>query len=281
MSRTHDGAIDQWLDELARYETVSGFTYAFYELVAQYLSGVDAPSEAMRSLYRGYLAVEARYHGSLAAQVAGDSVDLKVVRSASEKHEIGMRSMLALVDEAVTFGAAEVGRTLVAAQCCYHLGLTDQVIDRLELAIGEGVGHPLVQFALGYNRYQLAAEVFTRHDATTGEDEVLDEDRFRMACLGAVSAFQDGLSGGEFDGQLHWWIATALRSAGFADAADASVRRAAEMIGDGVGWDDGVSSYGWSGEIVEGDGDPGPISDQEIEEAIAQFRRGLTLSDLD
>jgi len=211
MSQTHDGAIDQWLDELARYETVSGFAHAFYELVADYLSGGDASSEAMRELYRDYLVVEARYHGALAAQVAGETVDLKVVRSAAEKHEIGVLSMLEQVDEAPASGAAEVGRALLAAQCCYHLGLTDRVIDRLELAIGEGVGHPLVQFALGYSRYQLAAEVFTRHDVATDENEVLDEDRFRMACLSAVSAFQGGLSGDDFDGQLHWWIATSCR----------------------------------------------------------------------
>ena len=282
MSRTHDGAIDQWLDELARYETVSGFTHAFYELVADYLSGVDAPSEVMRALYRDYLAVEVRYHGALAAQAAGETVDLKVVRAVAEKHEIGMRSMLERVDEPSASGAAEVGRALLAAQCYYHLGLTEQVIDRLERAIGEGAGHPLVQFALGYNRYQLAGQAFTRCDAATGKDEVLDEDRFRMACLSAVSAFQDGLSGDEFDGQLHWWIATALRSAGFGDAADASVRRAAEVIGDAGAWDDGVSfDDDWSGETGEDEGGLGPISDEEIDEANVQFRRGWALSDLD
>ncbi len=281
MSQTHDGAIDQWLAELARDETVSGFLHAFYELVADYVSGSDASSESIRALYRDYLSVEARYHGALAAQVAGDAVDLTVVRSVMERHEIGMHSMLAQVDEAQAFGAAEVGRALLAAQCCYHLGMTDRVIEGLELAIGDGVGHPLVQFALGYNRYQMATDVFTRHDAATGEDEVLDEDRFRMACLSAVSAFQDGLSGDDFDGQLHWWIATALRSAGFGDAADASVRRAADVIGDGGGWDDGTLFEAWVGQLREDEGGPGPISEQEIEEATAQFRRGWALSDLD
>lgn len=278
MSRTHDRTIEQWLDELARYETVSGFSHAFYELLADYLSGADSSSAAMRAMYRDYLAVEARYHGTLAAQVAEETVDLKVVRAAAEKREIGMRSMRARVDEAAASGAAEVGRALIAAQCCYHLGLTDRVIDRLEQAIGEGTGHPLVQFALGYNRYQLAVETFVRRDGATGKDEVLDEDRFRMACLGAVSAFQGGLSGTDFDGQLHWWIATALRSAGFGEAADVSVRRAAEVIGDGAGWDDGALFDDWSDEDDEG---PGPISVEEIEQAAAQFRRGSNLSDLD
>ena len=108
--------------------------------------------------------------------------------------------------------------------------------------MARGADHPLVQFALGYNRFELANQAFTALDPDSGETLVLDEDRYRLACLNAVNAFQQGLTGEAFDGQLHWWIGRVLEAAGFGDAAQASLRQAAETIGAGYDAADEVLS---------------------------------------
>ncbi|HUS80049.1 MAG TPA: hypothetical protein VM283_02200 [Armatimonadota bacterium] len=281
MSRQRDGSIYDRLDQLAEYSTVPEFAHAFYELIADYALGSEGGAPDVGGLFLDYLAVEQRYHGCLSSLTSDDVVSLGDIRDAAEKREIGLRSVLEMLDSQRGSGLAEVARVLLSAECYFHLGLTDRVVERLETAVNRGAGHPLVQFALGYNRFQLANQAFTRFNAETGEHDVVDEDRYRLACLNAVRAFQEGLSGDGFDGQLHWWIGNVLRAAGFTDAAEASMRRAAEMLADPLQWEDGELA----GEDLWGDesGDDeifGPITVAEVEEASALLRRSYRLSDL-
>ncbi len=218
------------LDALGDYETVTPFAYAYYGLIAEYLWGEERAAEGLRLRLLEFFEVVGRYHRALAVFTSQDQVTLGNVRSAAEKRDIGLRVLLEQLNVEMTSGNAEVARLLLSAECYYQLALADRVVERLEAAVDAGADDPLVHFALGYNRYELATQAFTYYDAESGERRVDDHDRYRLACLSAVSSFQQGLSGNDFDAHLHWWIGNVLESAGFAEAAEASFRKAKRMM---------------------------------------------------
>ena len=218
------------LDALGDYETVTPFAYAYYGLIGEYLWGEERAAEGLRLRLLEFFEVVGRYHRALAVFTSQDQVTLGNVRSAAEKRDIGLRVLLEQLNVEMTSGNAEVARLLLSAECYYQLALADRVVERLEAAVDAGADDPLVHFALGYNRYELATQAFTYYDAESGERRVDDHDRYRLACLSAVSSFQQGLSGNDFDAHLHWWIGNVLESAGFAEAAEASFRKAKRMM---------------------------------------------------
>ena len=274
------------LDRLAEYDTVSSFARAFYELIADYASGGGRQGEWLRHRFAEYLDVETRYHRMLARLAAQDRTLPGDIRSAAEKREIGLSALLEHVCRPALVGSAERGRLLLAAECQYQLGMTDRVVERLECALDAGAEHPLVQFALGYNRYLLAVQAFTAYSPETGTREVVDQDRFRVACLRAVTAFQEGLSGEEFDGQLHWWIGNVLEAAGFPEAAAASFDKAGTIIGEsGADFEAGPDDIGlgldFGGEYgYERGEETGPITDEEVREVARLVQRQYRVSDL-
>jgi len=274
------------LERLGEYETVSSFALAYYDLIADYLTGESREAEGLRLRFVEYLEVLERYHRALSAFTAEDQVTLGNVRSAADKRDIGLRVLLEQLGVDRTRGQAETGRLLLCAECYYQLALVDRVVEKLELAIEAGGDHPLVRFALGYNRFELAMQAFTRYDSESGQRVVDDEDRFRLACLSAVTALQDGLTGGEFDEQLHWWIGNILRAAGFDEAAEASFEKS-EEIGRQVelmwGSEDARLQLGLE---IEADseydlaGESDPITEEEVERAGLLLRRSYTPSDV-
>ncbi|MCD6361626.1 MAG: hypothetical protein J7M38_12285 [Armatimonadetes bacterium] len=286
MSAARDRRMFEQLERLALYATVSYFTQDFYALIADCIHRSGAAGTGVADLFVAYLRVEENYHAALAAVSDEDATELADVRHAAEKREIGLRSVLEMINETRASRDAEIARVLLAAECYYHLEITDRVVERLETAVALGADDPLVYFALGYNRFQLATEAFTAYDTESGERRVIDEDRYRVACLNAISAFQDGLTGDEFDGQLHWWIGRVLEAAGFSEAARLSMLKAARMIGDADAWEDidrfedeaGVWEKGLLDPVY--DDDLGPITASEIAEAAVLLRRPFSPSDL-
>lgn len=279
---------DIWgrLDRIAEYETVSSFALSFYELVGEHLAGESRGAEALRLRFVDFLEAIERYHRALEVFTSEDQVTLGNVRSAAEKRDISLRVLLEQLNVDQVRGDAEIGRLLLSAECSYQLGLVERVVGRLEAAVEAGAEGPVVQFALGYNRFELATEAFTKYDPETGSREVVDEDRFRLACLSAVSAFQDGLTGEAFDGHLHWWIGNILRAAGFEEAAQASFEKAAEVLArpTTIASDQGLTaqlSPEPEGEYGLGASESrGPITEDEVREAEVLLRRSYTVSDI-
>ena len=278
------------LDALGDYETLSSFAFAYYGLIADYLSGEGRAAEGLRMRMVEFLEVIGRYHRALAVFTAEEQVTLGSVRSAAEKRDIGLRVLLEQLNVEMTRGDAEVGRLLLSAECYYQLALVDRVVDRLEAAVGAGAAEPLVLFALGYNRYELATQLFTEYDRETGQREVDDPDRYRLACLSAVSAFQKGLTGEAFDARLHWWIGQILRAAGFEEAAESSFEKSGQMMEEidapeFPGYfsveldfaDDFELSCDCDGDF---DTEGGPITEAEVREVGLLLRRSYTESDL-
>ncbi|MGI5819040.1 MAG: hypothetical protein ACOX9R_13205 [Armatimonadota bacterium] len=218
------------LDRLGEYPTISAFAFAYYDMITDYLLGTGRVAEGLRLRFAEFLEVVERYHRALEVFTVEDQVTLGNVRSAVGKRDMALRALLEQLDVDRTTGEVEVARLLLCAECYYHLGMVERVVGKLEEAVDAGADDPLALFALGYNRYELATRAFTRYDSDIEERVIIDEDRYRLACLTAVSALQDGLTGGDFDGQLHWWIGTILEAAGFGEAAVASFTRADEIM---------------------------------------------------
>ncbi len=286
MSEAEYGDIYVRLDALGQHDTVSSFARAFYELIAEYTLGEGLQAQWLRNRFAEYLDAETRYHRALAGLASEDAAVWGDLRSATEKREIALRALLEQLGRPVLSGAADVGRLLVSAECYYQLGMIEHVVERLECAIEAGAKHGLVYFALGYNRYLLAVQAFTAYSASSGTRQVMDEARFRAACLRAVSAFQEGLSGDEFDGQLHWWIGTVLEATGFSEAAAASHKRANEIMEaarglntesaqeDELGLDFG-GDYEYERQVERK-----PITEEEVRKAALLLRQSYRASDL-
>jgi hypothetical protein len=285
MSWSDQEEIHDRLEKLGEYETISTFALVYYSLIAEFLFGESRASQGIRLRFAEFLEVVERYHRALETFATEEQVTLGNVRSAAEKRDIGLRVLLEQIAVDATDGEPEVGRLLLSAECYYQLAMVDRVVERLETAVSSGADHPLVHFALGYNRFELATHAFTRYNAEAGTREVDDEDRFRLACLSAVSAFQDGLRGEAFDGQLHWWIGNVLRAAGFEDAAEASFEKSQEIFDATDRLDIDEDAFGPGIDIsAEYEYDllreGGPITEDEIRRAGLLLRRSYSQSDL-
>ncbi len=274
------------LDRLGEHETVSSFALAFYELISDHLAGEGESAQAVRLCFVEFLEVIERYHRALDLFASEQQVTLGNVRSAAEKRDIGLRVLLERLSVDQGRGEVEIGRLLLTAECYYQLAEVERVVERLEAAVRAGADDPLVQFALGYNRFELATQAFTRYDPKSGEREVHDEDRFRLLCLSAVSSFQEGLSGTAFDAQLHWWIGNVLRSAGFEDAADASFAKAKEIMGQPGNIDEPFGPPDDLGLELNRESEydrarsSGPITEDEVRQAAMLLRRSYSASDI-
>ncbi|HCA46179.1 MAG TPA: hypothetical protein DEP45_02120 [Armatimonadetes bacterium] len=286
MSWTDREHIFERLERLGDYRTVSDFAFAYYGLIADYVAGEGREVEGVRLRVLEFLEVLERYHAALEQFTSDDHVTLGNIRSAAEKRDIGLRVLLEQLNVDTARGDAEIGRILLSAECYYQLALIDRVVERLELAVLSGADHPLVHFALGYNRYDLAIRAFTRYDSWSGERVIDDEDRYRLACLSAVSALQDGLSGGGMDISLHRWIGHILNVAGFPEAAQKSISRAEEMEEFSeflLDAEDDAFAQGL--EIVDGNGydlfgDNHPITEDEVKRAGWLLRLSYSQSEL-
>ncbi|MEN6547569.1 MAG: hypothetical protein ABFE07_16160 [Armatimonadia bacterium] len=222
-----DQGIRSRLEELEDLDTVTDFCRSFYGLMADLLISLE-PEETVRLALAGLLEVELRYHQQLRQLAERDALSIDDLQAAGERHRIGLESVREFagrLEEPEVLGGAL--RSLVIAECSYHLGRTDEVVEALEQATEIGLEHPLVQFALGYNRYALALETCTH--PTGRDDEVVlhDPAGFQLLCLRAVAALEEGLSGGELDAQLYWWMGAVLTAAGLTEAARDAYDRSA------------------------------------------------------
>lgn len=224
-----DQGIQSRLEELEGLETVTDFCRSLYALMARLLSGLP-PEEPVRLALAGLLEVELRYHLQLLQQAEREDFSADDLQASAERHRIGLQSVreyASRLEEQDALGMAV--RLLVMAECSYQLGRTEEVVEILEEATEAGVDHPLVQFALGYNRYVLALETCTFPTGRDGEVVLHDVAGFRLLCLRAVADLEQGLSEGDFDGQLYWWMGAILTAAGLTEAARDAYDKSADL----------------------------------------------------
>lgn len=221
MRDERDKAIQEQLGELTQMPTVSPFCRTFYQLIAQYTRAAGGRAEGAGHLLASFLNVELRYHGQLAKASRQDHVHVGDLQSMADKRWIGLA---ALAEEAAaTRGQAredEIARQLILAECYYHADQTEKVVAHLEAAAEDDSDQPLIQFALGYNRYLLAIKAFLRPTDKPGEWLTADYLHFQRTCLQAASAFEKVVSAGHSNAHIYQWLGTVLATAGFEQAAD-------------------------------------------------------------
>jgi tetratricopeptide (TPR) repeat protein len=220
-------------------------------------AGRDA--EPLRAACERLLEAELWYHQMLAALGGREQVSYDDLRSLAEKRRINLTALAERI-EAVEAPSprASVVRHLLMAECHYHLRETAAVVADLQAAIADGGGHPLVHFALGYNWFDRAREMLVEPVPTDAEHAERD---FRAACLQAVEAFREGLTGQPFDAQLHLWIGRVLAAAGLLEEAEAAIETAVQIDPDLL-----AAAAAIEGEQPPEDDapPPGPISEEEV-----------------
>ncbi|MDI9583272.1 MAG: hypothetical protein QM473_03560 [Acidobacteriota bacterium] len=215
---THD--IQRLLALLGEFDSVPVFTRLYYELVAARASRQTPEARELADLLVWHLEAEVRFHSLLKGLAGREEIPVTDMLSLADKRRISLQETLDRVDSLKLRNRRHAATAhLIAAECCYHLDSHDRVVAHLERAVQLGVDDPICYFALGYNRYLLAEEAFTTTDVETGRSVVVDESQYRTALLDAVTAFEDGISGGPLDPHLYWWMGTCLEKAGFATAA--------------------------------------------------------------
>lgn len=270
-----DQALQARLEELANLETVSPFSATFYRLMVGLLQRLPR-EEAARLGCAGMLDVELRYHRELKRLAEQEAVSFDDLRAAGEKHRIGLESVREFarrMSEQEGPGAAVC--QLVLAECGYHLRQTEQVVTALERAGQLGLNEPLVHFALGYNRYTLALETCTEAGDKEGEVVVRDPLSFQVQCLRAVSAFEEGLTGGDLDPQLYWWIGTVLEAAGLTDAAQDAYDKSASLFAEAQ-----ANPETDDGERVGASGSVAAITEEEVRQAGEMLKGRFAPSDI-
>ncbi len=267
-------ALLERLEELAALETVSSFSVAFYRLILRLVA--EAPrEEAGRLACAALLDVELRYHRELKRLSDQQEVSFADLRSAGEKHRIGLESVQDFTQSiAVGVDPLAAISQLVLAECHYHLRHTEQVVAALERAERLGTADPLVHFALGYNRYALALETFTERGEKEGELTVRDPLSFQVQCLRAVGAFENGLTGNELDAQLYWWIGTVLEAAGLTDAAQDAYDKSAALFAESE------QREGKAEPPAAGVGAAPAITEEEVRRAGELLKGRFALSDI-
>ena len=246
-------ALTARLDELKELGIVPPFSIALYGLMAEMLAPVSA-KEAVRMAFAGLLDVELKYCREMCELESRPAVTEQDLCSVAEKRRIGLLGVWEYNGTVRSEGGLPAAvRLLVSAECNFHLRRLENVIDDLERVIQLGVKHPLVSFALGYNRYVLGLQFCTNHN---DEDELVVTEplHFQVQCLQAAAAFEDGL-GGDMDPELYWWIGTVLEAAGLLDAAQDAFERASasdeSLIDDDIEEEHGYSYADGNSGITE------------------------------
>jgi len=267
---TDDRALQTRLDELDTLATVSAFCRSYYRLTGRLLAMAEE-QHGVRIALAGLLDVQLRYHRELQALSERQEVGFGDLQAVGERHRIGLNAVRQYAMQLRGLDTlGEVARDLVLAECCYHLRRTAEVVAALEQVVRRGVEQPLLQFALGYNRYLLALETCTEASGDGDELVVSDPVAFRVQCLHAVGALEDGLQGTELDGQLYWWMGVVLEAAGLTEAAQDAYDKSAARLHPHAQWGDPTEDEGWFGR------DDGPvpeaISDAEVWRADRMLR---------
>ena len=280
---TQSDPLNERLADLARFDTFSALSRAFGQLMAVWAREAGGQAVPVHRLLVDFLDNELRYHAALAAMVERDSATYQDLHSIADKRRIALQVVAENAAHTRPLeGRAELVRHLLLAELHYHLHEFPQVVEELETAVATGAEHPLIYFALGYNRFIIAADLHRR----LTEDRDVEEDEVHEAALSAVEAFGLGLTGHVFDAQLHFWTGQALRLAGLEEQAKASLETA-------LGIDPGLLTrvLGASDEQLADESEQtaeeeqaqeagDPISDEDVEEARWMFARTWKLQDL-
>ncbi|HCU37003.1 MAG TPA: hypothetical protein DGT21_16630 [Armatimonadetes bacterium] len=222
------------LQTLRQWDTVSVFSQALYELIAERLTAQGAAASGVTIAFADFLAAETNYHRRLAVLAQRDQMQLSELQALAERRRFDLDAVADAIAHAAA-GSRELRgiQHLLLAECYYHQRRSTEVVDQLRRAINCGITDRLVQFALGYNVYTLALEQFGALRGDKHEIHVTDQVAFQEHCLSAIAVLEGSLGGDAFDAQVYWWLSHIMESAGMADAARDVQDAMADTLGEG------------------------------------------------
>ncbi len=262
-------AIWQQLWEYYQMSAPSSLSQALCQLIAEYAT-VEADSQRIPQLVTEFLDREVRYHRQVNKLHARKALTTEDLKSLAGKRSIAIQDTIEQAKGAtVEKGAGEIARQLLIAECYQQIQEPDKVVAHLEKALADGADEPLIHFALGYNRFHLALESFGPMVELADDSTNNALLTFQMACLQAVSAFENALTGQASDSEVYEWIGQVLETAGFGEAAGQAFDKADDLAySDRADGGPGILYHG-----LESDGSSirwglkmGPITEEEIEE---------------
>ena len=278
MLDSNDEAIWHHLREFSHMPTPSPFSQVFYQVIAEYATD-SAAAEASRELLARFLDREVFYYRQIERLRTKEDVTVADLESLAGKRNIALYD---LIEEATDADSqttnGEIARQLLLAECYYHVEEPEKAVAHLELALADGADNSIVHFALGYNRYRLAIESFGTTIIGTTDVSAHQRTVFRKACLQAVSAFQNALTGTDNDGEIYQWIARALQTADLDEAAEQAFDKAEDLV-----YSDYDESEGGAAQSQEGDehefGHRKPITEAEIKQVGELLKGSHDISD--
>ncbi len=269
MSDDSNEAIWRQLWEYYQTPAASSLSRALWQLIAEYAT-VEGANQDMAKLVSEFLDREVRYHHRLGKLRSSEALTSDDLKSLVSKRNTALQYMIEQAQVAtVQTDTGEIARQLLLAECYQQIQQPDKVVAHLEKALADGAEDPLVYFALGYNRFRLALESFGPVAEVAFGRTDTDLLAFQMACLQAVSAFENALTGQDSDSEVYKWIGRVLETAGFEEAATQAFDNADDLsYSDSIDDEPDVIQPGPEGKesastwAVE----MGPITPEEIEE---------------
>lgn len=212
---------------LAEYDTLNGFLAQYYATVFDELTCAPQRDAELVEICAEFFDFEVEHQQRLVQAGHEEAVHAAALTA--------LDPALAAAVSRIAQRLAEREREprqvecLLAAECAYYMRQTDEVIRHLRMAVEAGCYKPVIQFSLGYNYFEKAAEIHSAGRATTAVCAGGDADVVVSLCTQAVRSFAEGLSGEEFDGQIYYWIGFVAEALGVVHHALHAYRHAAAL----------------------------------------------------
>ncbi len=218
------------LERLSQLPTVSDFVRRYLQVVYEHMENCSPQADKLLTTFEAVVSYELWHHRAMTKLAGSQELQMRYIVPLGVEMRTALLRLTRKVERLSAIAPDEVVvRELLKAHCYYQLGETEEVVKNLEEAIEHGATHPLVFFALGYNRQRLALSEYARWEPMGQRLVVTDAGAFEQTMRQALDAFRNGLSysGREpFDAQLHFWMGIIHEMLGEPDEALAAYQRA-------------------------------------------------------
>lgn len=221
------------LERLSRLPTAPDFMCRYLQVAYEHMEHCSPQADKLLTAFEAVVSYELWHHRVMTKLASSQELQGSYIVLLGVEMRTALLKLTRRLERLSAFVPDEVVvRELLKAHCYYQLGETEEVVKNLEEAVEHGATHPLVFFALGYNRHRLALSEYARWEPIGQRLVVTDASSFDRTLRQALDAFRSGLSysGREpFDAQLHFWMGIIHEMLGEPEEALAAYQRAREI----------------------------------------------------
>lgn len=218
------------LERIRRMPTVTNFVWRYLRIIYEHAEQCGASSERLLTLFQALISYEIWHHQVIEKLSASPEMQVRYLVPLGVEMRTALLRLIRQLEHTVAITPDEIViRELLKAHCYYQLGETEEVIKSLGEAVSNGAAHPIIFFAIGYNRHRLALTKYARWEPIGQRLIITDKDSFEREMRRVLEDLHDGLShsGREpFDAQLYFWIGRVHEILGESENAVAAYERA-------------------------------------------------------